>query len=114
MPLAFHGSPGHSRRRPSKIRHRESRPFLPTVCLAANVCLESSERMLTTPASPRERGRSRDKGKLQPIHAYSQGTTPARTEKLYLLQLILGLCCRAFLILNLLLILGTEIKRFYV
>src|SRR6266513_5247528 len=67
-----------------------------------------------TLASPLERWRYRDKGKVQRIHAYSQGTAPTTAERLSLLQLIFGYCCRVFFILNVLLLFGTEVKRFHI
>src|SRR5881398_3137317 len=40
--------------------------------------------------------------------------TLTKTERLYLLQLIFSYCCRVFFILNVLLVLGTEVKGFHV
>src|SRR5205823_1105371 len=56
-PSAFHGSPARSQRRPSKIRHQESRPFLPALCPAENSYSESSAQMKTTRTFPRQRWR---------------------------------------------------------
>ena len=37
-----------------------------------------------------------------------------KASKLYLLQLIFGYCCRIFFILDILLVLGTEVKGFHI
>src|SRR6266487_1195258 len=42
------------------------------------------------------------------------GDNPAKTEKLCLSQLVLSYCCGVFLILNLFLLLGTEVKGFHI
>src|SRR5436190_18317811 len=47
-PSAFHASPARSQRRPSKIRHQESKPCPPALCPAENSCSESSAQTQTT------------------------------------------------------------------